>query len=101
MKDQSVTVCLRDAEDNTYSFEAGFDAEGTFFEGKSTGYLASESTSAEFGFLTIDGNGWRDIECGGYLEDFLRDVVFGDRDAEEYLSFIAEALGVREPGQVL
>jgi len=42
--------------------------------------------------IDIDGNAWRDIEAGDHLEEFFSQVVFGETDAEDFLSHISESL---------
>lgn len=97
-------VVLTTSTDQKITFEAGFK-DGIFFkeegvtEGKECGGQTVNAFISELN-IDIDGNGWRDMESGGYLEEFLKDVVFGERDAEEFLVNISEALGSKNHGIV-
>jgi hypothetical protein len=101
-------ISLFSASDEEYTFTAGLLLD-EYIEEHGTSELTEHTVRAEFTTkgllgttLTIDGNGWRDIEAGDYLEDFIRDVLLGDTDPEEFLSNIAEALGTEdEPGELL
>lgn len=97
-------IVLTTSTDQKISFEAGFN-DGVFFEGETIKEGEEGGGHTVNAFISelnvdIDGNGWRDIENGGYLEDFLKDVVFGERDAEEFLVNISEALGSKDHGVV-
>ena len=97
LKSCSVTVVLTDDAEREISFEVGFDDTGKYFEGDSEhegDELGSHTINAYFGrrdgrggcfSIDIDGNGWRDIEGGDHLADFIGDVILAEGDADEFL----------------
>lgn len=106
LAEKTVAIELVDQQGGTVRFSCGFDTDGKFYETAAEYSNESEQGVTERavfdGNLVIDGNGWRDIESGGYTEEFLADVLYGERDADEFLSNIAEALGVTgETGKVI
>lgn len=105
----TVAVWLTDSVGGKICFDAGFCQHGLFYMSEALGKV-DEGTHTEtamfsadgISFITINGDGWRDIDAGCYLTDFLSDVIFGDREADEFLVNIAEALGVNgEPGMLV
>ncbi|WP_415912274.1 hypothetical protein [Neptuniibacter sp. QD37_11] len=102
---QSIDVYLYGLEGSERHFTAAFNSTGELTEStvKLISGLEFDTTDyASIGGIEITGNGWRDIDSGGYLEDFIRNVLFGDDDADEELSNYAEALGsCGEPGHTL
>jgi hypothetical protein len=102
----TVAVGLTDTIGNIISFDVGFDQSGSFYQSESNGDTedGTHTETAEFvvggvPFCEISGDGWRDIDAGGYLPDFLSDVIFGEREVDEFLANISEALGVEgDPG---
>ena len=102
MQKREITVRLKDDAGNTLSFPAGFEESGEFFTGKIEGELDGPTVEAAFNFMTIDGNGWRDIEASDCLEAFLRESYWGSRNPEDHLAALAKELSIDgEPGQVL
>jgi len=104
IQNSAAYVVLTTSTDQKITFEAGFK-DGVYFEGtviKEGEEGGGHTVNAFISELNvdIDGNGWRDIESGGYLEEFLKDVVFGERDAEEFLANISEAIGSDDHGIV-
>lgn len=105
----AVAVWLTDSVGGKICFDVGFCQHGLFYMSEALGNV-DEGTHTEtamlsvdgISFITINGDGWRDIEAGNYLSDFLSDVIFGDREADEFLLSIAESLGVNgEPGMLV
>jgi hypothetical protein len=96
MKYQTTDIVLTTINSTEISFTAGFDEAGAFFETNGVHSNPDDDRTASAFFskanILIDGNGWCDIDSGGYLEEFISDVVFGDFDTEEFLSNISEAL---------
>jgi hypothetical protein len=113
MSDKIFRITLVDSEERTQSFLAGWrDADnGAYLEVDEpnddkidqgvTQEVQIGTVTQHGSSMALDGNAWRDLEASGELENFLRDVVLGDRDGEEYLNLVAESLGVDEPGKVL
>jgi hypothetical protein len=101
-------IMLFSSINKEYTFKAGLLLD-EYTEEHGTSELTEHTERVEFtkdglfgASLTINGNAWRDIECGDYLEELIRDVLLGDTDPEEFLSNISEALGTEgEPGEVL
>lgn len=103
MKNQTTDIVLTTINGNTISFTAGFDEVGTFFQSIGAHSNPDDDGRTASAFFSnanilIDGNGWCDIDSGGYLEEFVSDVVFGDVDTEEFLSNISEALNSTPAG---
>ena len=101
-----IAIVLTDDADRKTCFSVGFNESGKFYESNSTYEGDVEGTRTVNAFIgeiniDIDGNAWRDLEAGDYMEDFVSNVVYGDRDAEEFFVNIAEALGTSDqPGIV-
>lgn len=106
-KCSEIGVVLTDNADRKTYFSVGFDESGKYYQSKSTYEGEEQGTHTVNAFIgeiniDIDGNAWRDIDAGDYMEDFIDSVIYGERDASEFLVNIAEALGVEgEAGVVL
>jgi len=99
---EEITITLRDGCKNTTRFIARFDDNDVFSTTEPSTELESHTQEAQIADLVINGDGWRHIESGGYLEDFIRGVLFGDDDTDEFFSNIAEALqATGDPGCLL
>jgi hypothetical protein len=98
--DYEVTVLVTDSAEHTLEFKLGF-CKGAWFETEAIGSLSGHTVHAEINDIVIDGNGWRDIEDGGYLETYCEDVVRGGRDPNEFLANISEALNSQPSGKVI
>lgn len=100
-----VPIVLTDAYGNTINIECVLNELGTFdLQATESSDKMQETSIASFpaAMLEIDGDGWRDLEAGGYLGEFISDVLYGDTDADEFLTNIAEVLGTQDdPGMSL
>lgn len=106
VNNQQFFITLTDSDGNTGTFDTGF-TDGVFFEGEKGFDFSAETAMMEFYdeedelLLTLDGNAWRDLDNAESLEAFLRDVIIGGDDAEDFLILIAAELEMNEPGKVL
>jgi len=102
MQKKIVLITLSDAFGETRSFRAGFDEEDKFFETQPVGRLRGETIEAAFGYMTIDGEAWRNIEDNNALEEFLRESYWGHTQVEAHLQDLANQLpGSHLPGRLL
>lgn len=88
----AITITLINEFSQSISFEAGFNHAGEFFVEDESLPLDGITLHADFGGLVVNGDAWRDIEAGDYLQHFLGDVVFGERDADRELESYHESL---------
>jgi hypothetical protein len=93
LKGKTSYVVLTDDAASKTSFDIGIDKKGKFYIGGSSRDGAEEgdhTVNAFFSNIDIDmnGDGWRDIESGDYLEDFFVNVIFGKDDAQDFLDNI-------------
>jgi hypothetical protein len=102
---KSFGITLTDEAGRTTSFSAGFDSEGVYFESEQViegDEEGSHTVSASIGDIDIDGDGWRDLDSGDYLKDFIIEVLLGEQDASEFLQKIAKDLDVNgDAGKVI
>jgi hypothetical protein len=93
-----IDIVLTDSADRKTFFSVGFDKDGSYFESEPT-YDGKEEGSHTVNAhiedirIDIDGNAWRDLEAGGYMGEFISEVVIGDQDAAEFLMNVSGALG--------
>lgn len=51
--------------------------------------------------LSIDGTAWRDLDCADALECFVREVLVGNDDAQDFLDDLAAQFDADTAGLVL
>ena len=99
---------LTDSDNDAGSFMVDIDDNDEFCQSDIDNELSAETArldifnaDGETCIMSIDGNGWRDIDAADALEDFVRNVLIDGEDPQVFLDDLAADLDVDEPGQVL
>jgi len=109
-KSVAFEISLHDSEKNNAVFFANLSPSCGFSESQPKEDLTGHTMIASFRSLNsdkniaidIDGDGWRDIESTGSLEDFLSKAATGKADLNSYLNVLFEEIGRNgTPGAIL
>lgn len=99
---------LTDSNNDAGSFIVDIDEDDEFCQSDIDNELSAETVrldiydaDGETCIVSIDGNGWRDIDAADAIEDFVRNVLIDGDDIQSFLDDLAAELDVDEPGQVL
>lgn len=61
-----INITLTDGYENILTYSIGFDGQRIFYTSEHCGELATETVTAQIDDIEMDGNGWRDLEAGGF-----------------------------------
>ena len=97
---RAVTLDILNDRNKSSSFVCGFNSLGEFYN-KNPDQDKSPTIGGFIGGMQIDANGWRDLDEGNNLEDFIASVVFAGADANDFLKKVAKKLRNKPAGLLI
>jgi hypothetical protein len=97
---KAVTLDIINDRDKSSTFVCGFNSLGEFYN-RNPDLTNSPTIGGFVGGIQVDANGWRDLDEGNNLEDFIATVILADGDGDEFLKKAAKKLRNKPAGLIV